>query len=156
MLGKNGWYKTINLMLVFWIPPLMALGIFTLYTLVEGGTLTSAVAFTTLSLFNTLRFPLVVLPKSIRSFAEAITATKRIQKFLLRSEIQPVPAADSSGEIVIEKGGFGYGNGEIIISDISMQMNGKLMALVGPVGSGKSTLLSAILGEARCKEGTIK
>lgn len=156
MLGQNGWYKTVNLMLVFWIPPLMALGIFTLYTIVEGGTLTSAVAFTTLSLFNTLRFPLVVLPKSIRSFAEAITATKRIQKFLLRPELQPVPVADQPGEILIEKADFGYGEGEPIISGVSMQMNGKLMALVGPVGSGKSTLLSAILGEARCKEGVIK
>lgn len=156
MLGKNGWFKTVNLMLVFWLPPLMALSIFTLYTVVEGGTLTSAVAFTTLSLFNTLRFPLVVLPKSIRSFAEAITATKRIQKFLLRPELQPVPTSDIAGEIVVEKASFGYGEGEAIISDISMQMSGKLMALVGPVGSGKSTLLSAILGEARCKEGTIK
>ena len=44
----------------------MALLIFSTYVVVNDSKLTATVAFTTLSLFNTLRFPLVVLPKAIR------------------------------------------------------------------------------------------
>jgi len=62
--------KSVNLMTVFGIPPLLALGIFGTYVTLEGN-LSSTVAFTTLSLFNTLRFPLVVLPRAVRGFAEA-------------------------------------------------------------------------------------
>jgi hypothetical protein len=57
--------KTLNLCLVFAVPPAIALVIFATYVFNEGR-LTSSMAFVVLSLFNTLRFPLVVLPKALR------------------------------------------------------------------------------------------
>jgi len=57
--------KTANLCLVFAVPPVIALVIFATYAF-SVGRLTSAMAFVVLSLFNTLRFPLVVLPKALR------------------------------------------------------------------------------------------
>ena len=39
--------------------------------------------FPILSLFNILRFPLVVLPKAMRAGSEALSACERIQAFLL-------------------------------------------------------------------------
>jgi hypothetical protein len=47
------------------VPPLIALVIFATYAY-SVGPLTPAMAFVVLSLFNTLRFPLVVLPKALR------------------------------------------------------------------------------------------
>jgi Na+/H+-dicarboxylate symporter len=57
--------KTLNLCLVFAVPPAIALVIFATYAY-NVGKLTSSTAFVVLSLFNTLRFPLVVLPKALR------------------------------------------------------------------------------------------
>jgi ATP-binding cassette, subfamily C (CFTR/MRP), member 1 len=62
----NIWYKTFNICLVFTIPPLCAFVIFTTYEFSEAR-LKATVAFTTLTLFNILRFPLVVLPKALRA-----------------------------------------------------------------------------------------
>ena len=53
--------KTLNLCLVFAVPPVIALVIYATYAY-NVGPLTPAMSFVVLSLFNTLRFPLVVLP----------------------------------------------------------------------------------------------
>lgn len=45
--------------------------------------MTVQTAFTTLSLFNTLRLPLVILPKSLRATVEAMSAMARLQEYLL-------------------------------------------------------------------------
>ena len=58
--------KVINISVVFCVPPMTAFVIFTTYEFQEAR-LVSTVAFTTLSLFNILRFPLVVLPKALRA-----------------------------------------------------------------------------------------
>lgn len=52
--------------MVFTTPPLTAFVIFTVHEFLVGP-LDPELAFTTLSLFNILRFPLVVLPKAIRA-----------------------------------------------------------------------------------------
>ncbi len=65
LIGKTAVIKTLNLCLVFAVPPLIALVIFATYVF-NVGPLKSSMAFVVLSLFNTLRFPLVVLPKALR------------------------------------------------------------------------------------------
>lgn len=59
---KNAIIKTINISMVFGTPPITACVIFAAYEMMVGR-LAATLAFTTLSLFNILRFPLVVLPK---------------------------------------------------------------------------------------------
>lgn len=54
--------------------PFVQFGLYTRTTALDGVT-----AFTTLSLFNTLRLPLVILPKCLRSIAEAASAVARLQ-----------------------------------------------------------------------------
>jgi ATP-binding cassette, subfamily C (CFTR/MRP), member 1 len=62
----NNILKTINICLVFSIPPTCAFAIFASYEFnVER--VSSTLAFTTLTLFNIMRFPLVVLPKALRA-----------------------------------------------------------------------------------------
>ncbi len=62
----NAVMKVVNIACVFCVPPMTAFVIFTTYEFTETR-LVSTVAFTTLSLFNILRFPLVVLPKALRA-----------------------------------------------------------------------------------------
>jgi hypothetical protein len=65
LIRKTAVVKTANLCLVFAVPPAIALVIFATYAY-SVGPLTPSMAFVVLSLFNTLRFPLVVLPKALR------------------------------------------------------------------------------------------
>jgi ATP-binding cassette, subfamily C (CFTR/MRP), member 1 len=58
--------RAINIALVFTAPPLIAFMIFNAYEFAVGK-LTFDLAFTILSLFKIMRFPLMVLPKAIRS-----------------------------------------------------------------------------------------
>jgi hypothetical protein len=73
--------KTINVAMVFAVPPTTAYVIFTAYEFGEKR-LVASIAFTTLSLFNILRFPLVVLPKALRAASEGLTSLRRIEDFL--------------------------------------------------------------------------
>ncbi|GFR41153.1 hypothetical protein Agub_g1817 [Astrephomene gubernaculifera] len=70
-----------------------------------GYSLTAAVAFPALALFNLLRFPIIMLPSQIMSFIQARVGLQRIQKFLEAEEMShsapgytsiPHPAAAGS------------------------------------------------------------
>jgi ABC-type multidrug transport system fused ATPase/permease subunit len=79
---KNAIIKTLNFAMVFATPPMTACVIFAAYEMMVGR-LDATLAFTTLSLFNILRFPLVVLPKAMRAMSDAMTAISRVESFLL-------------------------------------------------------------------------
>ncbi len=64
-MSRTAVIKVINLCVVFAVPPLLGLVIFATYVFNQGP-FDSTFAFTVLSLFNTMRFPLVVLPKALR------------------------------------------------------------------------------------------
>lgn len=65
LMSRTAVIKIINLCVVFAVPPLLGLVIFATYVFNQGP-FDSTFAFTVLSLFNTMRFPLVVLPKALR------------------------------------------------------------------------------------------
>ena len=87
----NALMKVINVACVFCVPPMTAFVIFINYEFNEAR-LVSSVAFTTLSLFNILRFPLVVLPKALRAVSEANASLQRLEAYLL----EDVPAGDAA------------------------------------------------------------
>lgn len=68
--------------MVFGTPPTAACVIFACYELLVGR-LPATLAFTSLTMFNIMRFPLVVLPKALRALSEALAAIARVQEFLL-------------------------------------------------------------------------
>lgn len=80
---KNAHIKNINITMVFGTPPTTACVIFAAYEMMVGR-LQATLAFTTLSLFNILRFPLVVLPKALRALSEALASIQRVEEFLLQ------------------------------------------------------------------------
>jgi hypothetical protein len=79
-------YKLINM----WIfmsfslsPTLVALSTFSFYTVIMKKDLDAATAFTALSLFNILTFPLSIMPMMIRFWMEAQVSSHRLQAFFL-------------------------------------------------------------------------
>ena len=70
--------------------------------------LVGAVAFTTLSLFNILRFPLVVLPKALRACSEAYSSLSRLEEYLLED------VAVSSNTGITKAAGGGGGSVHIV------------------------------------------
>ena len=55
----------------------------------QDGRLTSEKAFVALSLFNILRFPLIMLPFVVSGTVEASVSVKRLREFLKKPELDP-------------------------------------------------------------------
>eukprot|EP01119_Soliformovum_irregulare_P000193 TRINITY_DN1013_c0_g1_i2.p1 TRINITY_DN1013_c0_g1~~TRINITY_DN1013_c0_g1_i2.p1 ORF type:complete len:1143 (+),score=404.47 TRINITY_DN1013_c0_g1_i2:123-3551(+) len=147
--------KSINLMCVFVTPPLIAIAIFGTYVHISTR-LNPSLGFTTLSLFNTLRFPLILLPRALRAFGEAMAAVKRLEAFLTIAEAKPLIKQSKVG-IRIKNADFGYVKSGVLLNDISLKVRpGQLLGIVGLLGSGKSNLVNAILGQARIMAGNLK
>jgi hypothetical protein len=131
---KNSIIKTINISMVFGTPPMTACVIFAAYELMVGR-LAATLAFTTLSLFNILRFPLVVLPKAMRALSEALASIARIQEFLL----QDVPT-DHDGAVKASR------PGTWIVSGATVAATACCVALLLPEAScGQSWVLVRLL-----------
>jgi len=75
---------------VLWVgmPLLVSVSAFATYV-GTGHQLTAAKAFTAISLFSLLRFPLAMLPMSINNLVEATVSARRIKSFLLAEELDP-------------------------------------------------------------------
>ncbi|XP_065826757.1 multidrug resistance-associated protein 1-like [Oscarella lobularis] len=142
-------------------PFLVALTTFSAYTL-TGHRLTPDKALVSLSLFDILRFPLVILPGTISSLVEAYVSMKRVTKFLQNDELDP-EATDRSSEgddddvIKVEEASFYWSKDDrVILREVSLSVKPKkLVAVVGHVGAGKSSLISAFLGEMEKDGGSV-
>ncbi len=88
VLLKQGFYST--LISFSWAAAsfLVAIASFLTYILMDpNNNLDASTAFVSLTLFNILRFPLMILPQVITSLIQANVAFKRIKSFLLKDEI---------------------------------------------------------------------
>lgn len=75
-------------MVVFCVPVLVALLSLLTYWL-SGNKIDPVVGFTVVSVFNTLRYPLLMAPLAVNSASDAITALQRLDEFFAHEEIQP-------------------------------------------------------------------
>lgn len=141
----SGVLKSVLVATVFWLPPAIALAIFGVHAIEEP--LKAVLAFTTLSLFNTLRLPLVQLPKGLRAAAEASAALQRLQQFLLAPE-RPARKLSSAPGIYLQEASYAYGeNAAPLLKSLSLEISaGSLVMVAGGVGSGKSNFINALLG----------
>ncbi|KAJ6893919.1 hypothetical protein NC652_027866 [Populus alba x Populus x berolinensis] len=155
------------------IPVMVTVISFGMYTLL-GGNLTPARAFTSLSLFAVLRFPLSMLPNMITqvlsSFfivslivlltaeillmvVNANVSLKRLEElFLAEERIRlPNPLLDPWLPAVSIKNGYFSWDSKAerhTLSNINLDVPiGSLVAVVGSTGEGKTSLVSAMLGE---------
>ncbi|XP_042486678.1 ABC transporter C family member 2-like [Macadamia integrifolia] len=134
------------------IPVVVTVVSFGMFTLL-GGDLTPARAFTSLSLFAVLRFPLFMLPNLITQVVNANVSLKRLEELFLGEEriLMPNPPLEPGlPAITIRNGYFSWDSKaeKPTLSNINLDIPvGSLVAVVGSTGEGKTSLISAMLGE---------
>merc|ERR1711892_740001 len=152
-------------------PFVVSLVTFAVYVLSdENNVLDAQKAFTSLALFNILRFPLSMLPMMITSAIQASVSIRRINKFMRSEELDPDSVvkngkSENPEAISVSNASFNWGEKEEDDSaktentkdkkkkkrEKSPKKNG-----VGTIGSGKSSLLSALLGEMERSSGQVE
>jgi len=120
----------------------------------SGAPIVASTIFTSISLFNQLRFPLFFYPMLIDSLANGYTSLRRISSYLAQEEI--IPYVRHFPSVYNEGGGITMTNGNFLWSkqgkpalrsaNLSVKA-GEVVAVIGSVGAGKSALLKALLGE---------
>ncbi|PRQ29590.1 putative xenobiotic-transporting ATPase [Rosa chinensis] len=118
-----------------------------------GGELTPARAFTSLSLFAVLRFPVKVLPNLLSQVVNANVSLQRLEELFLAEErilVPNPPLEPGLPAISTQDGYFSWDKGaeKPTLSNINLDIPvGSLVAVVGGTGEGKTSLISAMLGE---------
>ncbi|XP_009463507.1 PREDICTED: canalicular multispecific organic anion transporter 1 [Nipponia nippon] len=153
--------QSISIFLFTCAPFLVSLVGFAVYILVnENNILDAQKAFTAISLFNVLRFPMAMLPLVLSSLVQTNVSNERLERYLGgedldTSAIHHNPIAGSA--VRFSEATFAWErDGNAVIRDVTLDIApGSLVAVVGAVGSGKSSLLSAMLGEMENIKGHV-
>jgi len=131
-------------------PTIVSLTTFSFYTMVMGKNLDAATAFTALSLFNIITFPLSFLPMMYGFLIQARVSADRIRAFLLAQEVdaRPGPPQNPSNAVELVASSLTWPDGSTLLNGVDLKLTpGSLTCIVGKTGSGKSGLLYALLGE---------
>uniref|UniRef100_A0A8B9G8H3 Canalicular multispecific organic anion transporter 1 n=1 Tax=Amazona collaria TaxID=241587 RepID=A0A8B9G8H3_9PSIT len=142
-------------------PFLVSLASFAVYVLVdENNILDAQKAFTAISLFNVLRFPMAMLPLVLSSLVQTNVSTVRLERYLAGEDLDTSAIHHSPIEgsaVRFSEATFAWErDGDAAIRDVNLDITpGSLVAVVGAVGSGKSSLVSAMLGEMEHIKGHI-
>ncbi|CAI0545470.1 unnamed protein product [Linum tenue] len=152
------WFRRAQLLAAFnsfllnSMPVVVTLVSFGTFTLL-GGDLTPARAFTSLSLFQVLRFPLNMLPNLLSAVVTANVSVQRLEELFMAEErtleLNP-PLEAELPAISIKDGHFSWDSKaeRPTLSNINLDIPaGSLVAIVGGTGEGKTSLISAMLGE---------
>ncbi|XP_078738358.1 ATP-binding cassette sub-family C member 2-like [Lampetra fluviatilis] len=161
---KSFSYLTSVSFFIFALTPfLVSLASFGVYIAVDARHVLDAPrAFTSLALFNVMRYPMAMIPLLISFLVQAGVSVGRMEKFLMNddidaSSIQKNPDLDCA--IRIENASFAWEreDPQPTLKDLSLVIPfGSLVAVVGQVGSGKSSLIAAMLGEMERLHGSIE
>ncbi|CAL5409234.1 unnamed protein product [Camellia sinensis] len=134
------------------IPVLVTVTSFGMFTFL-GGNLTPSRAFTSLSLFAMLRFPLNMLPNLITQVVNANVSLQRLEELFLAEERILLPNPPLEPElpaISIRNGYFSWDSKaeNTTLANINLDIPvGSLVAVVGGTGEGKTSFISAMIGE---------
>lgn len=91
-------YAATNVFLyIIWeiVPALVAVIAFMTYTKLMGKALSPALGFTSITLFNLLRFPLAVFPEMINSLVKTRISMLRIKSYLETADVEGLPKIDA-------------------------------------------------------------
>ncbi|KAI9190763.1 P-loop containing nucleoside triphosphate hydrolase protein [Polychytrium aggregatum] len=166
-----------NVMLWSFVPVIVAVVTFLSYTLIAGHDMDATTAFTCLSLFNALKFPLAVFP-------DTLSEANRIEKFLNEPELQKfsddLPVSHPTGNtepwtdpVAVEfsqqtsettpllgseqpaSGADDSSEPKFTLRGLKISFPlGKLSTICGSTGSGKSSIIHALLGEMKSLQGS--
>ncbi|KAF9109180.1 hypothetical protein BGX27_007889 [Mortierella sp. AM989] len=153
---RNLQIKAVNMAVVFALPVVVAVVSLAVYNGRRNGPLDSSVVFTALSIFNTLRYPFLMLPIAVKSTSGARLALHRLNDYLTQAEVVPLEeySLDKGGDVAVElqDGEFTWDGGDNgpALSSINLKVKrGEVVAIIGEVGSGKSSFIAALLGQIR-------
>ncbi|KAF9584468.1 hypothetical protein BGW38_006357 [Lunasporangiospora selenospora] len=160
-------------------PVIVTIATFFVYTKIAGNTMTAAIAFPALALFNVLRAPMDAFPEMLSLCLRAKVSTVRIDRFLDEEEVllysntklrksQPTDPIigfknatfSYAGKTDQDAANTAHANGETIsghhfeLRDLNLEFPvGELSVITGPTGSGKTSLLLSLLGEINPVKG---
>ncbi|TPX46318.1 hypothetical protein SeLEV6574_g03291 [Synchytrium endobioticum] len=148
-------------MVVYIAPVVAELVCVMTYYFLNGRVLSAAIVFTILSLFNTLRYPLLMLPNAVRSYTGAVTSLKRLEDYFKlpevddQTECSPLPT-DSKMLMEVRDADFVWdGIDHPHILNLTMTLEkGRLIGVIGDIASGRS-LLAALMGQLKKTKGSI-
>ncbi|XP_063163042.1 ATP-binding cassette sub-family C member 2 isoform X2 [Candoia aspera] len=142
-------------------PFLVSVATFAVYVMVdENNILDAQKAFTSIALFNILRFPLSMFPLTLSSLVQMKVSAERLERYLSSEDLNtsaiwhnPIPGC----AVKFHEASFAWEQDfDATVKDINLEIpHGNLVAVVGSVGSGKSSLISAMLGEMENIKGHI-
>ncbi|XP_040110140.1 canalicular multispecific organic anion transporter 1 [Oryx dammah] len=158
---RFGQLQSAIMFFLYLTPVLVSVITFSVYVLVDSSNVLDAQkAFTSITLFNILRFPMSMLPMLISSMLQASVSTERLEKYLGGDDLDTSAIrhdCNSDKAVQFSEASFTWDHDlGVTIQDVNLDiMPGQLVAVVGTVGSGKSSLMSAMLGEMENVHGHI-
>ncbi|XP_022598440.1 multidrug resistance-associated protein 9 [Seriola dumerili] len=182
-LQRVNYVQNINTSITSIIPTLATILTFMVHTLLRLS-LNPSDAFTTIAVFNSMRFCLALLPLSVKAMAEAAVAIKRLRRILMIQNPEPylMQRKDSDSAVVMKNATLAWTRTDAVSStdsgvkghradevsqdektetmptlrNISFTLpKGKLLGVCGNVGSGKTSLISSILEQMHLLQGSI-
>ncbi|XP_034727072.1 multidrug resistance-associated protein 9 [Etheostoma cragini] len=182
-LQKASYVQNVNNSITSIVPALACIATFIVHT-VLGLKLDTSDAFTTIGVFNAMRFALALLPLIVKSLAEAAVSLTRLRKILViqNPESYLIQRKDSDSAIVMKNATFSWsppgsppssangvkghkveelsqnGGTEPLstLRNISFTLpKGGLLGVCGNVGSGKTSLISSILEQMHLIRGSL-
>jgi ABC-type multidrug transport system fused ATPase/permease subunit len=123
--------------------------------------LTPAIAFTSVAVFDELRYALNALPETFINALQGFVSCRRIEKYLAFAEVDLVQATEPS-DIITKDATFTFARDDsdaknpLTLANLNLCFpQGELSLICGRLGSGKSLLLLGLLGEADLVSGTV-
>lgn len=166
LLYKRYVYWSLGALLFLLMPMLILVASFWCFVKIQGGVLTSSRAFTALSIYQIMRWPLDDMQNIVTNIANLRVSTKRISTYL-REEESPrqsnlsVPTHPDDPELGFKHASFTWDKsatkGEAFkLHDLDFGfVVGDLNVIVGSTGAGKTSLLLALLGEMHLESGEV-
>ncbi|KAG7381562.1 hypothetical protein PHYPSEUDO_005912 [Phytophthora pseudosyringae] len=157
----------LSVVMLWGMPVFISVASFGVYTGVMHRSLTPAIVFTSIALFQLIQGPLRMITNILPMLVQSKVALERIGAFLEMSELEPdnvMPADHPLGEkyvikkviVAVEDGEFGWDHETTLLRNVNLEVKaGDFLVLHGPVGCGKSSLCSALLGEMVKHNGTV-
>ncbi|KAF7325781.1 Multidrug resistance-associated ABC transporter protein [Mycena kentingensis (nom. inval.)] len=140
------------------------------FSVIRGLTLTPSTAFTSIIIFNEMKFALNALPETLINLLQSLVSLRRIEKYLGTAEVTPVPPLrEQSSSIAFQSctvtwpqdrgarsadtsantSAASTPRHKFVLLDLTLYFPQNELSLVcGKLGSGKTLLLLALLGEA--------
>uniref|UniRef100_A0A8C7JX16 ATP binding cassette subfamily C member 12 n=1 Tax=Oncorhynchus kisutch TaxID=8019 RepID=A0A8C7JX16_ONCKI len=158
LLEMAGYIQSINSSITTIIPTMATILTFVVHTLL-GLPLSSSEAFTTIAIFNSMRFSLGLLPFSVKAIAEGLVSLARLKVSLLSFKTLSIINFILLPYIMKHMcpKHFCYQSLCIVkISSVSVGLaEGNLLGICGNVGSGKTSLISSILEQMHLQHGSV-